>query len=185
MNKQKLVLVGNGMAGVRCIEEILKYGSNTFELTIFGSESHVTYNRILLSSVLQGNTSFREITIHNYDWYMKHNIALFTGETVVKIDQEKKVIKTDHDREVIYDKLILATGSLPIVPPIPGVEKEGVVSFRTIDDCQKIIETSKRYKKAVVIGGGLLGLEAASGLLKLGMKVDVVHNSEYIMQKQL
>ncbi|EIJ78626.1 hypothetical protein PB1_13749 [Bacillus methanolicus PB1] len=185
MDKQKLVLVGNGMAGVRCIEEILKYDSNTFEVTVFGSEPHVNYNRILLSSVLQGRTSLREITIHDHDWYIKNNISLFTGETVVKIDKEKKVIKTDHNREVFYDKLILATGSLPFVLSIPGVEKKGVVTFRTIDDCQKIIEASKRYKKAVVIGGGLLGLEAASGLVKLGMNVDVVHNSKFIMQKQL
>ncbi|UQD51885.1 NAD(P)/FAD-dependent oxidoreductase [Bacillus methanolicus] len=185
MDKQKLVLVGNGMAGVRCIEEILKYDSNTFEITIFGSEPHVNYNRILLSSVLQGRMSFGDIIIHDHNWYKEHNITLFTGETVVKIDKEKKVIKTNHGREVFYDKLILATGSLPFVPSIPGVEKEGVVTFRTIDDCHKIVETSKRYKKAVVIGGGVLGLEAASGILNLGMKVDVVHNSKYIMQKQL
>ncbi|UQD51887.1 nitrite reductase large subunit [Bacillus methanolicus] len=185
MVKKELVLIGNGMAGVKAIEEILKIAKGQFEITIFGREPHPNYNRILLTKVLQGDTEIKDITMNDWDWYKENNIRLYTGETVVKVDSEKKVVVTDSERTKSYDELIIATGSLPSMLPIPGVEKEGVVSFRTIDDCQKIIEFSKRYKKAVVIGGGLLGLEAASGLLKLGMKVDVVHKSEYIMQKQL
>ncbi|MDQ0245564.1 nitrite reductase (NADH) large subunit [Bacillus fengqiuensis] len=185
MNKQKLVLVGNGMAGVRCIEEILKNDSDTFEITIFGSEPHVNYNRILLSTVLQGSTSLEDITINDRDWYEEHHIQLFTGETVIKIDQEKQVVRTDKNREVLYDKLILATGSVPFLLPLPGADKEGVIAFRTIEDCRKMIETSKRYKKAAVIGGGLLGLEAARGLLNLGMEVNVVHIAGYLMERQL
>lgn len=185
MNKQKLVLVGNGMAGVRCIEEILKNDSDTFEITIFGSEPHVNYNRILLSTVLQGSTSLENITINDRNWYEEHHIQLFTGETVIKIDKEKRVVKTDKHREVPYDKLILATGSVPFLLPLPGADKEGVIAFRTIEDCQKMIQASKEYKKAVVIGGGLLGLEAARGLLNLGMEVNVVHIAGYLMERQL
>ncbi len=185
MNKQKLVVVGNGMAGTRCIEEILENDPDLFEITVFGSEPHVNYNRILLSTVLQGSTSFDDITINDREWYQKNKIQLFTGETVAKIDIEKRTVKTDKKREVSYDKLIIATGSVPFMIPIPGIEKEGVITFRTIEDCQKMIEASKKYKKAVVIGGGLLGLEAARGLLNLGMEVNVVHIASYLMERQL
>ncbi|WHY02667.1 nitrite reductase large subunit NirB [Neobacillus sp. DY30] len=185
MSKKKLVLVGNGMAGVRCIEEILKLDPLGFEITILGSEPHVNYNRILLSSILQGSTSFGDITLHDHEWYERHDIHLFTGETVVEIDKQKQVIKTDKNRIVSYDQLILATGSVPISLPIPGADKQGVVTFRTIEDCQKIIEISKKNKKTVVIGGGVLGLEAAKGLLNLGMNVYVVHIGSYLMERQL
>ncbi|MDM5222832.1 nitrite reductase large subunit NirB [Peribacillus sp. NJ11] len=185
MYKQKLVLIGNGMAGLRCVESIIMNDPNAFEITIFGSEPHVNYNRILLSTVLQGNTSFEDIAINERNWYTKHNIQLFTGETVVKIDKVTQKIKTDKEREVYYDKLIIATGSVPFILPVTGVDKEGVIAFRTIEDCQKMIDTSRKYKKAVVIGGGLLGLEAARGLLNLGMEVNVVHIAEHLMERQL
>ncbi|MCL6572571.1 MAG: nitrite reductase large subunit NirB [Bacillus sp. (in: Bacteria)] len=185
MYKQKLVVVGNGMAGVRCVEEILNDCPNSFEIIIFGSEPHGNYNRILLSSILQGRASFEEITLNDREWYKKNQIQLFTGETVVKIDKEHQIVKTDKEREVYYDKLIIATGSTPFILPVSGVDKEGVSAFRTMEDCQKIIETSQQYKKAVVIGGGLLGLEAARGLLNLGMEVNVVHIAGYLMERQL
>ncbi|MFP3122713.1 nitrite reductase large subunit NirB [Ectobacillus funiculus] len=185
MHKQKLVLVGNGMAGVRCIEEILQHNPDAFEITIFGSEPHVNYNRILLSTVLQGSTSVADIVINDRNWYEQNNIQLFSGETVAAIDTEKKVIKTDQDRQVPYDILILATGSVPFMLPLPGADKDGVIAFRTIEDCQTMVETAKQYKKAVVIGGGLLGLEAARGLLNLGMDVHVVHIADYLMERQL
>ncbi|WP_138420789.1 nitrite reductase large subunit NirB [Aquibacillus sediminis] len=185
MQKQKLIVIGNGMAGLRCIENILKEDNSIYDITIFGSEPHVNYSRIMLSSVLQGGTTFDDITINHLEWYQANNIRLYTGETVIEIDKNKKLIKTDKEREVPYDKLILATGSHPFMLPLPGAEKEGIVSFRTIEDCQRMMETAKHYKKAVVIGGGLLGLEAARGLLNLGMKVDVVHNSDRLMNKQL
>lgn len=173
------------MAGLRCVEAIIMNDPNAFEITIFGSEPHVNYNRILLSTVLQGNNSFEDIAINERNWYTKHNIQLFTGETVVKIDKETQKIKTDKRREVYYDKLIIATGSVPFILPVTGVDKEGVIAFRTIEDCQKMIENSRKYKKAVVIGGGLLGLEAARGLLNLGMEVNVVHIAEHLMERQL
>ncbi|MFL6517665.1 MAG: FAD-dependent oxidoreductase, partial [Bacillus sp. (in: firmicutes)] len=131
MDKQKLVLIGNGMAGVRSIEEILKHSPYSFEITIFGSEPHPNYNRIQLSSVLQGGTSFKDITINDRDWYYKQNIKLFTGETVIKIDTEKQLVMTDKNQEVPYDRLIIATGSVPFQLPLPGVDKEGVITFRT------------------------------------------------------
>lgn len=185
MTKQKLVVVGNGMSGARCVEEIVKNGSEMFDITVFGSEPHITYNRILLSTVLQGSMTFDDLTINDHNWYAEHNIQLFTGETVMNIDTLNQIIQTDKERELSYDKLILATGSVPFFLPVPGADKEGVIAFRTIDDCRKMIESSRQYKKAVVIGGGLLGLEAARGLLNLGMEVSVVHISEYLMERQL
>ncbi|MFJ5762535.1 nitrite reductase large subunit NirB [Neobacillus sp. NPDC093182] len=185
MGKKKLVLVGNGMAGVRCIEEILKLDPTGFEITIFGSELHVNYNRILLSSILQGSTSFGDITLHDRDWYERHHIDLFTGETVIEIDKHIQVVKTDQNRIVSYDQLIIATGSVPFSLPIPGADKQGVVTFRTIEDCQRMLESSKKNKNVVVIGGGVLGLEAAKGLLNLGMTVYVVHIGSYLMERQL
>lgn len=185
MHKEKIVLVGNGMAGVRCIEEIIKNEPERFSITIFGSEKHVNYNRILLSSVIQGETPIKDIFIHPFEWYQHNNIQLFTGETVVHIDTNIQMVSTDKARKVTYDKLILATGSNPFILPIPGSNKEGVMTLRTIEDCQKILIHSNKYKKAVVIGGGLLGLEAARGLLHLGMEVKVVHLSHSIMERQL
>ncbi|MEH7415991.1 nitrite reductase large subunit NirB [Neobacillus drentensis] len=185
MKKQKLILIGNGMAGVRCIEEIVTLNSNAFDITIFGSEPHVNYNRILLSTVLQGDTSLEDITINGRNWYEGKQIKLFTGETVVQIDTAKQVVITDKQQEVSYDRLIIATGSVPFLLPIPGSDKKGVTTFRTIEDCQAIMETAKHFRKAAVIGGGLLGLEAARGLLNLGMEVSVVHIGRFLLERQL
>jgi nitrite reductase (NADH) large subunit len=185
MAKQKLALIGNGMAGVRCIEEILKIQPERFEVTVFGSEPHPNYDRIQLSNVLQGATTIDDITINDWNWYKENNITLFSGETVTNIDTAKQIIYSDTNRAVEYDQLILATGSIPFILPIKGADKKGVTAFRNIEDCEKMIEYSKSYKKAAVIGGGLLGLEAARGLLNLGMQVDVIHLSEYLMDKQL
>nr|WP_263327445.1 nitrite reductase large subunit NirB [Neobacillus sp. Marseille-Q6967] len=185
MEKQKLVLVGNGMAGVRAIEEVLKLSPDGFEITIFGSEPYPNYNRIQLSTVLQGGTSVSDITLNEWQWYENHHIRLYPGETVTSIDKNKQVVITDKGREEPYDKLIIATGSNPFMLPLPGADKEGVTAFRNIKDCEQMIEYSKKYKKAAVIGGGLLGLEAARGLLNLGMEVDVIHIFDYLMERQL
>ncbi|MEH7331904.1 nitrite reductase large subunit NirB [Neobacillus drentensis] len=185
MAKQKLILIGNGMAGIRCLEEILKLNPDRFDITVIGSEPHPNYNRILLSTVLQGRTSLADITLNSREWYNQHHIKLFLGEMVLKIDTDNQILLTDKLRVVSYDQLILATGSTPFMLPIPGVDKEGVISFRTIEDCQIMIETAKKYKKAVVIGGGLLGLEAARGLLNLSMDVKVVHLFSCLMERQL
>lgn len=185
MQKKKLVLVGNGMAGVRTIEEILKVSGDQFEITIFGSEPHPNYNRILLSKVLQGDTKVTDITLNDWDWYRENNIELYTGETVIGIDSENKAVTTDAGRTQHYDELILATGSLPFILPLPGADKEGVTAFRDIKDTDIMLDASKKYKKAAVIGGGLLGLEAARGLLNLGMDVSVIHIAPYLMERQL
>lgn len=185
MPKRKLVLIGNGMAGVRCLEEILKEDPDRFDITVFGTERHPNYNRIMLSSVLQGDTTIDDIILNSYEWYEQHHIKLYTGETVEKINTEDKLLSTDKGREVSYDDLILATGSNPFMLPLPGADKEGVIAFRNIEDCEQMISTSKKYERAVVIGGGLLGLEAARGLLNLGMEVDVVHIMDQLMERQL
>ncbi|MEH7501642.1 nitrite reductase large subunit NirB [Neobacillus drentensis] len=182
---RKLVMIGNGMAGVRTIEEILKVSAGQFEITIFGQEPHPNYNRIKLSNILQGDTNFDDIIINPLDWYKENRIQLFTGEAVVNVDVEKKRAISNLGREVEYDELIIATGSNSFILPIPGADKIGVTGFRDINDCEMMIKSAQHYKKAVVIGGGLLGLEAARGLLNLGMKVDVVHLMPHLMERQL
>lgn len=185
MGKQKLVLIGNGMAGVRCVEEILGLAPDRFEITIFGSEPHPNYNRIMLSKVLQGDTTVNDITINDWQWYNDNGITLYAGDPVVSIDTANRQVISEKGRTFKYDQLILATGSLPFMLPLPGADKPGVTAFRDINDCNKMLEASKSYKKAVVIGGGLLGLEAARGLLNLGMEVHVVHIFNHLMERQL
>ncbi|WP_251554508.1 nitrite reductase large subunit NirB [Neobacillus muris] len=182
---KKLVMIGNGMAGVRTIEEILKLAPEKFEITIFGQEPYPNYNRIKLSNILQGDTNFEDIIINPLDWYKENHIQLFTGESIVKIDVEAKTVISDQGHEVAYDELIIATGSKSFILPIPGADKQGVTGFRDIKDCEMMIKSAEHYKKAVVIGGGLLGLEAARGLLNLGMQVDVVHLMPHLMERQL
>ncbi|OIR60081.1 nitrite reductase large subunit [Bacillus sp. FMQ74] len=185
MGKKQLVLVGNGMAGVRAIEEILSVAKDEFQITIFGAEPHPNYNRILLSKVLQGDTDIKDITLNDWNWYEENNIQLYTNETVIKVDTENKTVFTDADRIQPYDELILATGSVPFILPIPGADKKGVTAFRDIKDTDTMLAASKQYKKAAVIGGGLLGLEAARGLLNLGMEVSVIHLAPFLMERQL
>ncbi|WCK55264.1 nitrite reductase large subunit NirB [Aneurinibacillus sp. Ricciae_BoGa-3] len=185
MKREKLVLVGNGMAGVRCIEQILNLNPDKYEITIFGKEPHPNYNRILLSYVLDGASKMEDIILNDYTWYQENNIELYTGEEVTVIDTAAKIIQTSAGRQASYDRLILATGSLPFVLPVPGADKEGVIAFRNIEDCEAMIKAAKQYKKGVVIGAGLLGLEAARGLLDLGMEVTVVHLMDAVMEKQL
>ncbi|GAE37197.1 nitrite reductase large subunit NirB [Halalkalibacter akibai] len=182
---EKLILIGNGMAGIRTIEEILKKDATRFDITVFGEEPHPNYNRIMLSSVLQGDSTVDDIVLNDYNWYEENQIELLTGDPVIKVDTEKQVVYSQNGVERSYDKLIFATGSNPFMLPLPGADKEGVIAFRNIKDCETMIETSKNYKKAVVIGGGLLGLEAARGLLNLNMHVDVIHIADYLMERQL
>ncbi|ALC91493.1 nitrite reductase [Bacillus sp. FJAT-18017] len=185
MDKKKLVMIGNGMAGVRTIEEILKLNSGQFDITIFGNEPHPNYNRIQLSTVLQGDTTVDDIIMNSRDWYKQNNIELFTGEAIVKINPENKTVVSEKGRTVEYDELIIATGSSSFILPIPGADKQGVTGFRDIQDTETMIKAAGTYRKAAVIGGGLLGLEAARGLLNLGMEVDVIHLMPYLMERQL
>lgn len=183
--KKKLVMIGNGMAGVRTIEEILKISPEKFDMTIFGQEPHPNYNRIQLSTVLQGETTLKDIIMNDWNWYQQNEIQLFTDEKIIKIDAEAKTVTSNKGRIASYDELIIATGSSSFILPVPGADKQGVIGFRDIKDCETMMEDAKHYKKAAVIGGGLLGLEAASGLIKLGMEVDVIHLMPYLMERQL
>lgn len=183
--KKKLVLIGNGMAGVRAIEHLLKLSPESYDITIFGAEPHPNYNRIMLSSVLAGGADMQEIIINDWSWYKENNITLHTGHKITNIDTERKKVTSHLGIEAAYDALIIATGSNPFMLPLPGADKEGVIAFRDIHDCEVMMDTAKKYKKAVVIGGGLLGLEAARGLLHLGMEVNVVHIHSYLMERQL
>ena len=175
MKKMKLVLVGNGMAGVRAIEELIKLAPELYEITVFGSEPHPNYNRILLSPVLAGEQTIDEIILNPREWYADNNITLHTGKTVVAVDRVKRVVRADDGTEAPYDRLLLCTGSNPFILPIPGKDLKGVIAYRDIADTNTMIETAKSHKHAVVIGGGLLGLEAANGLMLRGMKVTVIH----------
>ncbi|RYL92103.1 hypothetical protein EWI07_10100 [Sporolactobacillus sp. THM7-4] len=185
MGKQKLVLVGNGMSGVSCIEHILKLSKDQFDITIFGDEPYPNYNRIQLSNVLSGETDLDDIILNSWEWYSKNHIVLHSGHPVTSIDKEKQQICTETGDHESYDHLIIATGARPCRLPIPGVDKKGVISYRKIDDCKRLILAAKICTKAVVIGGGLLGLEAARGLANRSMHVTVVHRSGDLMNHQL
>jgi nitrite reductase (NADH) large subunit len=185
MKKLKLVMVGNGMAGVRTLEELLKIAPDLYDITVFGAEPHANYNRILLSPVLAGEMTLKDIMLNDVDWYAANGITLHLGKKVVKIDRiARKVIASD-GTEAEYDRLLLATGSNPIMLPVPGAQLEGVISYRDIHDTNAMIAAAGKYKHAVVIGGGLLGLEAANGLKLRGMNVTVVHLMDWLMERQL
>ncbi|MCK5728772.1 MAG: NAD(P)/FAD-dependent oxidoreductase [Methylococcales bacterium] len=183
--KEKLVLIGNGMAGMRTVDELLKRSPDKFEITVFGAEPYGNYNRIMLSPVLAGDKKLSEIIINDLQWYQDNNITLHTGQTITQIDQENKHVMTDNGLSTDYDRLIIATGSVPVMLDIAGKELEGVISFRDINDVNVMIKTAKTHKNAIVIGGGLLGLEAANGLMSQGMNVSVVHRNNTLMSQQL
>lgn len=183
--KERLVVIGNGMAGVRTVEEILERDPERYEITIIGNEAYPNYNRIMLSNVLQKKMTVDEIITNPLDWYEENQIFLINNNPAVGVDPELKTVTTESGEVVPYDKLIMATGSHPFILPIPGADKEGVVAFRTIDDTAEMLAAAAKYKKAVVIGGGLLGLEAAKGLQEQGMDVTVVHLAKWLMETQL
>jgi nitrite reductase (NADH) large subunit len=185
MKKMKLVMVGNGMAGVRTLEELLKIAPELYDITVFGAEPHPNYNRILLSPVLAGEQTIDEIILNPLSWYAEHGITLHTGRKVVKVDRVRRVVIAEDGTEAEYDRLLLSTGSNPFILPVPGKDLKGVISYRDIADTEAMIEASKAYRKAVVIGGGLLGLEAANGLMLRGMDVTVVHVMPWLMERQL
>jgi nitrite reductase (NADH) large subunit len=183
--KQKLVLIGNGMAGLRTIEELLKINPDLYDITVFGAEPYPNYNRIMLSPVLAREKTVDDIILNSLDWYAENNIELITGDPVVKIDRTRSKVETGSGVVRDYDRLLLATGSNPFIIPVPGADKEGVIGFRDIADVEAMLDTAKNYRNAVVIGGGLLGLEAANGLMKNGMNVTVVHLLDTLMERQL
>jgi nitrite reductase (NADH) large subunit len=183
--KEKLVVIGNGMAGMRTLEELLKLTPDKYEITVFGAEPHPNYNRILLSPVLTGEKRFGEIVLNDDAWYAEQGITLHKGKTVVEIDRRNRLIKAADGTTAAYDRVLLATGSNPFMLPVPGKDLPGVIGFRDIADVETMLMAAKEYRHAVVIGGGLLGLEAANGLMKQGMKVTVVHLPEVLMERQL
>ncbi|GGN91676.1 hypothetical protein GCM10010969_03480 [Saccharibacillus kuerlensis] len=172
------------MAGINTLEQILKL-TDRFDITVFGSEPHPNYNRIMLSYVLEGSKTLKDIVLNDWSWYTDNGIMLYTGTTVTKIDTANKKVMTDHGHTESYDKLVIATGSNSLMLPIPGSDREGVVGFRDIADCSQMLEAAKQYRTAAVIGGGLLGLEAAKGLVGLGVDVAVVHLMNDLMERQL
>ena len=185
MKKLKLVMIGNGMAGVRTLEELLKLSDELYDITVFGAEPHANYNRILLSPVLAGEQSFDDIVLNELDWYRDNNIKLLLNRTVVEIDRIKRRVIAADGTEAEYDRLLIATGSSPFRLPIPGNTLQGVIGYRDIADTQAMIDTATTHTHAVVIGGGLLGLEAANGLMLRGMQVTVVHIGEWLLDRQL
>ncbi|WP_333707146.1 nitrite reductase large subunit NirB [Ottowia beijingensis] len=189
MKKPRLVMIGNGMAGVRTLEELLKLAPELYEITVFGAEPHPNYNRILLSPVLAGEQTLDEIILNDWSWYEDNAIALHAGCTVTSVDRARRVVHAVNAAgepiSTEYDRLLMATGSKPFILPVPGKDLPGVLAYRDIADTQAMIDAAAQYRHAVVIGGGLLGLEAANGLMKRGMQVTVVHVSPTLMERQL
>ncbi len=183
--KEKLVCIGNGMAGIRTIEELLKLSPDQYDITVFGAEPYNNYNRILLSPVLAGDKTLDDIILNEEQWYQDNNITLYTGQTIERLDRAKRTLYSDKGISVKYDRLLIATGSSPFIIPVPGHTLPGVIGFRDIKDVYTMLDAAKKGKHAVVIGGGLLGLEAANGLLKQGMEVTVVHLLDSLMEQQL
>ncbi len=182
---ERLVVIGNGMAGCRAVEEILERDPRRYRITIFGAEPRVNYNRIMLSSVLAGEKGFDEIVLNDEHWYASNGIELISGDPVLEIDRDAKLVRARSGRSRPYDKLIIATGSDPFIIPVPGRDLPGVVTFRDLDDVGTMLEAAERGGRAVVIGGGLLGLEAAHGLSLRGMEVTVLHLMPSLMERQL
>jgi len=180
----RLVVVGNGMAGMACVEAILKYAPR-FEITVFGDETHVNYNRVLLSSVLAGERAAEDIVINPLEWYQRNDIRLHVGVRIVDVDPVAKTVTGNDGSVTPYDTLLLATGSSAWMPRIEGLDRDGVLAFRTLDDTRELMRRAGPATKAVVIGGGLLGLEAARGLQVQGCQVTVVHLMPTLMERQL
>jgi len=183
--RRRLIIIGNGMAGMRTVEELLARAPVSFDITVFGDEPHPNYNRIMLSSVLAGEKGIDDIVINPRAWYEENRITLHTGDRVVSIDRAARTVTSAGGLVEPYDVLLLATGSRPLMPPLPGLDLPGVVAFRDIADVEKMLAASGRYRRAAVIGGGLLGLEAAWGLRRRGMEVAVIHLMPTLMERQL
>lgn len=183
--KEKLLVIGNGMSALRTIEELLIHTDKKYEISIFGEEPHVNYNRIMLSYLLSREKTFGDTILNTPQWYEDNNITLYTGHKISQINRDKKVILNSKSEEYEYDKLLIATGSIPFIPTTFGSDLNNVLGFRTKEDVDNILNTISNEKKAVVVGGGLLGLEAAYGIAKHGVKTLLIHRSANIMSQQL
>ncbi len=183
--RRRLVVIGNGMAGMRTVEELLHLAPNLYDIEVFGAEPHGNYNRVLLSPVLSGEKRIEDIMLHPHEWYREHGVTLHGGDPVLSIDRARRRVTARSGIETSYDRLLIATGSNPIVLPVPGKDLDGVVTFRDLDDVNTMVAAAVPGSRAVVIGGGLLGLEAANGLKCRGMHVTVVHLHARLMDRQL
>ncbi|MBL1405775.1 MAG: nitrite reductase large subunit [Hyphomicrobiales bacterium] len=183
--KKKLVVIGNGMAPGRMLEDLYDKAPDAYDVTIFNAEPRVNYNRLMLSPVLSGEKTYEDIITHDDAWYDEKNITLHKAARISKIDREAKTVTSERGVVADYDKLVIATGSNPFIIPLPGKDLEGVLTYRDLDDVDKMIDYSKKGGRAVVIGGGLLGLEAAAGLREQGMEVTVIHLMPTLMERQL
>lgn len=185
MTKKKLVIIGNGMAPGRMLEHLFERAPEAFDITIFNAEPRVNYDRIMLSPVLSGEKTFEDIVIHGDGWYIEREITLYKGHKIVAIDRSAKTVTSDHGESVSYDKLVIATGSTPFILPVPGKDLQGVLTYRDLDDVNAMLLAAQSREKAIVIGGGLLGLEAAAGLNARGMDTTVLHIMPTLMERQL
>ncbi|MBZ8173563.1 nitrite reductase large subunit NirB [Staphylococcus cohnii] len=185
MSKKRLVMIGNGMAGLRTIEEILERDTERYEFTIIGKEPYPNYNRIMLSNILQKKMTVDETIMNSYEWYESYGIKLIVNDPVVSVNRENNEIVTEKGKHLNYDICIFATGSSAFVLPIPGAQFNSVIGWRTIEDTERMIEIAQTKKHAIVIGGGLLGLECARGLMDQGMDVTVIHLAKWLMEMQL
>ena len=185
MTKQKLVIVGNGMAPGRMLEQLFEKAPDAYDVTIFNAEPRVNYNRLMLSPVLSGEKTYEDIITHDDDWYSQHGVTLHKSARVSSVDRESKTVTSENGITADYDQLVIATGSNPIIIPLPGHDLDGVLTYRDLDDVELMLDASKTKKNAVVIGGGLLGLEAAAGLREQGMEVTVLHLANTLMERQL
>jgi len=183
--KPRLVVIGNGMAGMRTIDELLTLAPDLYDITVFGAEPHGNYNRILLSPVLAGEKQIADIMLHPREWYAANGITLHAGDPVTRIDRARRVVHSRDGIAVPYDRLLIATGSKPFMLPVPGNTLPGVIAFRDIQDVESMMVAARNHRHAVVIGGGLLGLEAANGLLRQGMDVTVLHVADALLNRQL
>jgi nitrite reductase (NADH) large subunit len=182
---QKLVIIGNGMAPGRMLENLFETAPGLYDVTIFNAEPRVNYDRIMLSPVLSGEKDYEDIIIHSDEWYAENDVTLHKGAKVSGIDRDRKSVTSENGITVSYDKLVIATGSSPFIIPVPGHQLPGVLAYRDLDDVMKMLDISQRGGRAIVIGAGLLGLEAAYGLKRQGMDVTVIHLMPTIMERQL
>lgn len=184
-DKQKLVVIGNGMAPGRMLEHLFEIDADAYDVTIFNAEPRVNYNRLMLSPVLSGEKSYKDIITHDEDWYAANNVTLHKSARIASVDRSAKSVTSENGITAFYDKLVFATGSNPFIIPLPGHDLDGVLTYRDLDDVERMIEVSEDKGRAIVIGGGLLGLEAAAGLKMQGMDVTVLHLMPTLMERQL
>jgi nitrite reductase (NADH) large subunit len=184
-SRPSLVVIGNGMAGMRTVEELLQLAPGLYDITVFGAEPYGNYNRILLSMLLSGEKSADQIMLNTPEWYAEQGIRLHAGDPVVAIDRRRRRVRSRKGVEVTYDRLLIATGSQPVMLPLPGNDLPGVIGFRGIDHVEQMLQAADAYQRAAVIGGGLLGIEAANGLSRRGMQVTLIHRSDVLLEQQL